>query len=671
MSSHAKNSAIIPALSLGVACVLSYALLTPWLGYAYDDWLGVWIAHSLGGEGLRAYTTGNRPAMGWLFTATTSVLGEAPLPWHVLALVLRWLGGLAIWWTVRGLWPDRRTEALSVALLFSVYPGFNMQPAAWIIGQGSFVSLLLYNLSLAAMIHAQRSGKARWTIVALLTLALSMLITEYFVGLEVIRPLILWIALGAAFKNWRSDVSRLIRSWLPYGVWTGAYLVWRVVAFRHSDVPDVYNPSSYLSKFGENPIVELLARVRLCLLDLLHIGITAWLRTITTALRPDSLAVTLASLAVAGATAVVILWLLRRSRTRDTAAPSGRWAWQAVLLGAVIVVAGMLPYWFADRHVDLDTVRSRFTQSAMLGVALATVGAVWLVFRTNPMRLIVIAAIVGLSAGFHFRNANRFRWEWEIQKSLAWQMHWRMPGLTPGSALIINTPPITHPFDYLLAPFINYLYAPDHRTTEVPYWCFNVSQFEREQLDGDLANWTADRPAIRELGPLTFTARVDRAVVAFFAPPRCLRVLRPGESIPGLPESLQTIQHHSNPTHIKSVSSPATRPPEIVFGAEPDPCWCMYFQQADLAAQDGRWTDAAAIADTALAEGVGPEDATEWLPLVDAYVHTEDESKARDLISRVTAASTGHRARLAALLDRAEQTGVSATFIDALRADIE
>src|SRR6267142_1629852 len=112
--------------------VLSYALLIPWLGFYGDDWAGVWVSHSLGAHGLREYASLSRPFEGWVFTWATALLGEAPVHWHVFALLTHWLSAVAVWWSLRGLWPQRTQEVTSIALLFAVYPGFAVQPSAWI-----------------------------------------------------------------------------------------------------------------------------------------------------------------------------------------------------------------------------------------------------------------------------------------------------------------------------------------------------------------------------------------------------------------------------------------------------------------------------------------------------------------------------------------------------------
>ena len=70
-------------------CLLSYGVLVPRLGFYWDDWPGIWVSHSLGSSGLREYAATDRPFTGWLHTLTTSLLGERPFHWQVVALLTR------------------------------------------------------------------------------------------------------------------------------------------------------------------------------------------------------------------------------------------------------------------------------------------------------------------------------------------------------------------------------------------------------------------------------------------------------------------------------------------------------------------------------------------------------------------------------------------------------
>src|SRR5919198_974201 len=294
---------------------LSYGLLIPRLGFYWDDWPGVLVSHSLGARGLIGYTAASRPSEGWLFAVTTALLGEAPLRWHVLALLTRWLSAVAVWWCLRGLWPERTREVAGVAILFAVYPGFTVQPMAWIHSQGYFVPLVLFFLSLGSMVWAQRAPRLFWplTALALLSSALSMMLVEHFVGLELLRPALIWLVLSEQMAGARGRLRRALRNWAPYLAVVGAFSFWRLFLFKTSVA--FLDQSSYFKSIAAHPLFALQSRARKALLDVIESSLMAWGQTFRPEIfnfdSPDSRSLWAAAALVLVSAAAVIVYLTR------------------------------------------------------------------------------------------------------------------------------------------------------------------------------------------------------------------------------------------------------------------------------------------------------------------------------------------------------------------------
>src|SRR5512137_2688498 len=90
----------------------------------------MWVYHMFGAGGFITYASNHRPFSAWVFILTTFFLGESPIYYHILALVLRWAGSIAFWWTLKQLWPDHHKQAAWAALMFVIYPGFRELPIA-------------------------------------------------------------------------------------------------------------------------------------------------------------------------------------------------------------------------------------------------------------------------------------------------------------------------------------------------------------------------------------------------------------------------------------------------------------------------------------------------------------------------------------------------------------
>ena len=97
--------------------------------------------------------------------------------------------------------------------------------------------------------------------------------------------------------------------------------------------------------------------------------------------------------------------------------------------GFLVLIAGLLPAWAIDQHlVTTENYADRYGLPAMFGASLF-LASVSGIFLRRRHQIILICLLIGLGAGFHFRLENNFRYAWERQTRLAWQMRWRMPGL--------------------------------------------------------------------------------------------------------------------------------------------------------------------------------------------------------------------------------------------------
>jgi hypothetical protein len=74
---------------------------------------------------------------------------------------------------------------------------------------------------------------------------------------------------------------------------------------------------------------------------------------------------------------------------------------------------------------------------------------------------------------------------------------------------------------------------------------------------------------------------------------------------------------------LANVSAP--RPPEFIFGPEPAHTWCYYYQQAELALQEGAWEEVIEIGDEVNQLDLRPNDRIEWTPFLQTYAIVGDE----------------------------------------------
>src|SRR5512143_2006533 len=107
-------------LVFALVTITAYGLLLPLTGFYWDDWPFAWIGRFLGPAAFIPAFQGFRPFLAPIFYLTTSVMPPNPLAWQMLALVLRFVSGIAAWFSLRQVWPDKPHFTLWASLLFLV-----------------------------------------------------------------------------------------------------------------------------------------------------------------------------------------------------------------------------------------------------------------------------------------------------------------------------------------------------------------------------------------------------------------------------------------------------------------------------------------------------------------------------------------------------------------------
>ena len=222
-------------LILLLFCLAAYGLLLPWLGFYWDDWPTIWYLHFWGADIFKDVFAADRPLLGILFRITAPLVGETPAAWQVFGILTRWLSGLAFWALLRAIWPRHPQPAAWTALLFVLYPGFSQQFISVTYSQ-VFIVLAVFLFSLTSMVWAVRNPERfwQWLGLSLLSAGLVLFTVEYFFGLELLRPLILWFALRAKIPEKGKRLKRVLAIWAPYLLILVVFFVWRVFL---SDTP--------------------------------------------------------------------------------------------------------------------------------------------------------------------------------------------------------------------------------------------------------------------------------------------------------------------------------------------------------------------------------------------------------------------------------------------------
>lgn len=612
-----------PALILLAVAVLAYGLLLPQLGFYWDELPMSWIRYELGPEALTRYFSTNRPVWGLLYQLTTHVLPQVPMYWEVLALLLRWASAVLVWLIARELWPANREFGLVTALAFLVYPGFNQQWTSFLYSH-FFIVLCFLLVSFLCSAWAVRRPDRRLllTLVGMVLSALNLWMMEYFFVLELVRPLLILRTIRNIQPG--ASLGRVVRQtmlqWSPYSAVFAANALWRLLVFNNQ----VYQPA-LPGALRTNPVGGLLEMVRVLSLQIYRTSVAAWARVFEFPTTVQNGPRTLAMYgAVVIATAAAVLLLFFVNRQSATRMPRGEW-WP-IGFGLTAMLAAGVPFMLTGLEVTTAYPANRFTLPFMLGVSLALAGG--LAWVPPGLRLWIAVVMIGLAAGRQALWAEDYRHDWVTQKTLFWQMQWRVPGIEPETIVLLNEGALPYYADNSLIGALNWIYDPNNRSPAMDYVLF----YPTSRLGGTLPRLEAGIPIQYDFISEVFFGNTSQVLSFYFQPPGCLRLLDPridaeNRLIPDDTLMRDSAALSSN----RWVQTHQTARMPAVYGAEPAHGWCYYFERAGLAAQQGDWRTVADLGDAAFRLDDHPNDPVERFVFIEGYAHTNAWGRATEL----------------------------------------
>jgi hypothetical protein len=265
----------IPGALLALT-ILAYGLLIHQLGFYWDDWPWIFWSHYFGKGGLLLIDQGYRPLSGVILWLGGLISGDSPAAWQVVNLLYRWFSALALWWALSKLFPKSFEKTVWIALLFLVYPGFGQQFIS-INSSRHILPMGFFFLSIGFMIWAIQEKRRYWlyTGLALVLSLAAALSTDYFFGLELLRPLIIWMILSREPGQAPQKLRLVLLYWLPYLI-----LFVPLVAWRYVISPSANYEVELVQEFAQQPISTLVNAVSQVFRHIFESTVTIWARAI-------------------------------------------------------------------------------------------------------------------------------------------------------------------------------------------------------------------------------------------------------------------------------------------------------------------------------------------------------------------------------------------------------
>ena len=622
------NETFVATLLILLTTLITYGVSIPSLGYYHDDWYLLWSGQARGPESIIPLFSTDRPFMGVVYSFLYRLLGDTIVNWHLYALLWRFVGGMAFYWIVRLIWPEQKTMATLLTVLFLVYPGFLSIPNANT-KQNHLYGFSTALLSIAAMLQAIRESRPGWKIFyGLVSLGLTanyLFIYEYMIGFEGTRILLLgYVLFQDGIRKWTALLTEVVKRGWPYLLMTAGFLYWRIFIFESTrNATDTSQlAADYLGNFRASSIRLVMETIK----DFLDTSIFAWFampyQLIASAPYSNLAVSVLIAGIVAGLAWLYLSFFKNRQTVEEDTAPARLrdFLW----IGTLIIIFAVLPVIFSGRHVELFDAYKSYGLHPIPGVVLF-VGGILLMLQPGFRRLALVA-LIGISVTAQILNADTWARYWEFQRQMWWQMTWRAPDIQDDTLVMTYSAEEFNPEqDYEIWGPLNLIYNPEPAKTPA---------IQAEVLNSDTA-YDVLKKEVRNnrVRDIRLHRDFNNLLLISMSPmSSCLHVI--DGTLPVYSESetllLRQIGEYSRVDRILPTGSSPT-PPASIFGEEPERGWCYMYQRASLARQTGDWEEIARLYDESVEQGLETDDKAEIIPFFEALVNVGRIEDARSL----------------------------------------
>jgi len=600
---------------------VAYGYCITYLGFYWDDWEVVMFT-KLPPLLQSGFYSKDRP-FPWPSQLTYLLVGSNPIGWHIVALLLRWGGILLLVNSLTYLWPRYASHLRWLGALWIVYPGFLQQAAAAQYDR-HFATFFLFALSIYWMFLAVKLPKWAWLFFPLSWLAtlVHLFTMEYFVGLELMRVILLWIIIFTSNGKIFRSLGQTLVQFVPYLCITAFYFWWRFIFFPQQVVGhagDIKLPYSGAASM----VGSALTLFTRAFLDLNYSVSQVWTSAIAN-ISGFTFQSKFTWIAFGLGVLLAIIFAVFQDASEREVQDSASSA-SIFVIGLLSFVLGAFPVWAIGKQISGGgRWDDRFTLAPMLGAGLVVI-ALFLWFVYPSRQRIVLSILLVFSITTQVLVINKYRVEWSTQSEYYWQFYWRAPALQTDTALLsFEQPSISVPEDDAGFAF-NVLYHYQTKNGLLPYWFFTDEPFMNQGFKPGV-------PISHTIRNLGFQGTTSQSVAFIHqTSTSCLRVLdKVYADDPMYSDGQRALISFSNPPRILPGSASAAPDPDI-FGPEPPHDWCYFFEKADLARQQSDWKTVIALYQQVTEKGLTPQTGAEYIPFIEAYAKTGNWQKAYDL----------------------------------------
>jgi uncharacterized membrane protein YidH (DUF202 family) len=609
-------------IALLLISLITYGVTLNRQGLYWDDWFLAYFIRHFGPSIFPEAFSIDRPLMGHIYQITTGILGDSLSRWQLASLITHWLAAVAFLFFLHSLWPRRNVQNSAAALLFLIYPGFQQQYIA-ITHTNDYIVLSLYLVSLATMVLAFRKPSFFWPLYlfSILSGGFVVFTIEYYFGLELLRPLLIWLAIDHTQFKKMSRLLRTAATWLPFAMIDGLFLLYRLT----NDTPR--GKITIFDRFQSNPLITIMEFGKTVLQDTWVTGFKVWTIGVKAIVSANGGALVWVKFIAVLAAGFAVSLLILYSQAIQNNLSARKHGLVLLMIGIFSLMVAGIPYWMTGFPIRLEFPFDRFTLPMMLGAALVVVGLVEAIVRSRHLKIFALSLVITTAVAFQYQNGQYYAQQWDLQKDFFWQLYWRMPGLQTKTILLTSDMPFAFDRDDSLSAPLDWTYAEDGASKNLSFIFYDV----QNRFSDDLSKMKPGREIDGEYRIVNFSGNLDQSILIYYHPPDCLKVFDPerDKKPAEKPQNYSRLISFSKPERILLDPNPSMSLP-IYLSPEPVHDWCYFYQRAELARQLKDWNKVVDLANQAIYDesNLKVRMMPELLPYIEGFAHTGQWGKA-------------------------------------------
>lgn len=630
----AFNGKFFPILLL-LIMILTWGIQVSRYGFYLDDWIYLSAYDQGGFQGLLDYSINDsRPGLlAWVITFGFKLLGNNRLYWQLYTLFWRFVGGMFCWLLLRKLWRRDQQVATFSAILFMIFPFFKHQAfsIAYHLQWLQYALLLAsFTFMIIAIQTENKSKRVLLLILSYLTSVIQLFSTEYFLTLELIRPLLIWFVLRDKCQNTRKRLIQTVKWALGYWLLLLLFGVLRFIVMPN--ITRDRNSLEWLRDF-ESPWQTIRYLFQLFLEYIVESVWGVWYRSIDPANLDFKLPIMQAALLISFAIFSLLLFIFSRSKAGESDREDETTGNEIIFVGIIATLLGFLPGIAIDKSPSTPFIyHDRFLIPSFWGISIATVAVISGWMKGFNRKVFLLSLLCGAAVFFQIKNSLYYRAAWENQQNFHWQLKWRVPDLKQGTAVLGDAIIASFMGGWADGAMLLEMYGKQNGHNPTPYWYFTVSE-------GDFRN------EFEQKLPLGYANKIfdfqanygDFIVITKPEWDRCLWFLEEFDQYnPYIQPHTKALIPLQNKDRILYASE--YQMPVGIFGKDYQHDWCYYYENAARQLDTHGYANAIALYRESVKQNLAFKNPVEMTPFIRAAALTGEWELAAEITQKAAAA---------------------------------